>query len=258
MKRLRGQLFVLLVLLSPLGLLAQQTVTGTVLASDTKEPLTGASVRVEGTIIGSLTDEKGVFSLKVENENAVLLVSYFGYSNQKVELAGRDNVEIGLEPADNTLNDVVVVGYTTRKKGEVTGSVSTINSEVIERTTNKDLAKSLAGRVPGLIINDRGGYPGSTNDVTLLIRGRSTLGNNAPLILIDGIPAESFSHLSPQDIASLSVLKDGAAAIYGARAANGVILITTKRGNSFKPQISLTSTYNLSTFSSTPRFMSSE
>lgn len=258
MKRLLLPLFVMFMAMTPLWLMAQQTVSGTVRDADTGDPLTGATIRVEGTTTGAIADERGSFSVQVPNENATLVVSYFGYESQRVELAGRSSIEVSLLSSANTLDDVVVVGYTTRKRGELTGSVSTINSDVIERTTNKDLTKSLAGKIPGLIVNDRGGYPGSTDNVTLLIRGKSTLNNNSPLILIDGIPAESFSHLSPQDIASLSVLKDGAAAIYGARAANGVILITTKRGNSLKPQISLTSSYNRSSFSAAPKLMTSE
>ncbi len=151
------------------------------------------------------------------------------------------------------------MGYTTRKRGELTGSVSTINAAEIENTSNKDVAKSLAGKVSGLIVSDRGGYPGSNDDITLLIRGKSTLGNNSPLILIDGIAAGqgSFSQLSPQDISSISILKDGAAAIYGARAANGVILVSTKRGKSGKARISVSSSYSSASFSSTPDLMSS-
>lgn len=238
------------------GLIGQaKLVTGVI--TDGQEPLIGATVQVKGTGSGTVTDFDGNYELEVENNKSILVFSYTGYSPQEIVVGSQTVINVTMTTNSEVLEEVVVVGYTTRKKGELTGSVSTVNNEEIERTTNKDIAKSLSGKVPGLIVVDRGGYPGDT-DLTLLIRGKSTLGNNAPLILIDGIPAESFSHLSPQDIESLSVLKDGAAAIYGARAANGVILITTKRGKSGKPVINLSSSYNLSSFSATPTLMSSE
>ncbi len=236
----------------------QIKISGTVTDIEDKSGLIGVSIVVKGTTTGTTTDFDGNYALEVPDENAVLDFSYTGYTGQSVTVGGQKVIDIVLSAANTVLDEVVVVGYTTRKRGELTGSVSTINAEEIERTTNKDVAKSLAGKVPGLIVSDRGGVPGSTQDVSILIRGKSTLGNNSPLILIDNIPAASFSHLSPSDIASLSVLKDGAAAIYGARAANGVILITTKRGSKGKPTINFSSTYSLSTFSAFPELMSSE
>lgn len=233
-----------------------RAITGTV--NDETGPLIGVNILIKDTGTGTVTDLDGNYRLEVENTDAILVFSYTGYAPQEIAVGGQTTIDVTLSPNNEVLDEVVVVGYTSRKRGELTGSVSTVDNEVLERTTNKDLAKSLSGRVPGLIVSDRGGYPGSTNDVTLLIRGKSTLNNNAPLILIDGIPASSFSHLSPQDIESLSVLKDGAAAIYGARAANGVIVITTKRGKSGKPRINLSSAYNLSSFSAVPTLMSSE
>ncbi|MBU2951015.1 TonB-dependent receptor [Tamlana agarivorans] len=236
--------------------ITQQTITGTV--SDVDGPLPGASVMIKGTSTGTVTDFDGEFNISTTDSNATLVISYVGYITQEIKVGNQSNINILLEPDTAALDEVVVVGYTTRKKGEITGSVSTVNSESIEKSGSKDLAKSLSGKVPGMIISDRGGYPGSTGDVDILIRGKATLNNNNPLILIDGVPAESFSYLSPQDIESLSVLKDGAAAIYGARAANGVILITTKRGKSGKPKINFNSTYNVSKFSVEPKFMNSE
>ncbi len=247
-----------LLALMPMGLFAQKTVTGTVKASDTDDALIGASVVVEGVNTGALVDENGAFSVEVPDGSSILVINYYGYETQRIDVSGLTQVDVRMELSSKALDEVVVVGYSTRRKGELTGSVSTVDSEVIERTTNKDLVKSLAGKVTGMIVSDRGGYPGSTGDVSILIRGKSTLNNNNPLILIDGVPSEVFSHLTPQDIESISVLKDGAAAIYGARAANGVILITTKRGRIGKPQISLNSAYSLSSFSAFPNLMSSE
>ncbi|WNJ20577.1 TonB-dependent receptor [Pontibacter sp. G13] len=252
------QLVILWILLAPLGLSAQNTLTGTVNASDSGEPLTGATVLIEGTNAGAFTDDNGAFSLNVPDGGNTLVVSFIGYETQQVDITNKTQVSVTLQVSDQLLDEVVVVGYTTRKKGELTGSVSTVESEVIERTTNKDLVKSLAGKVPGLIVSDRGGYPGGTGDVSILIRGKSTLNNNNPLILVDGVPSESFSHLAPQDIESVTVLKDGAAAIYGARAANGVILITTKRGKFGTPNISFNSAYSVSRFSAFPTLMNSE
>lgn len=220
-------------------------------------PLPGVNILVQGTTKGAQTDFDGNYTLDVGSSNAVLEFSYIGYKTQVIPVNGKSVINVTLEEDLGLLDEVVVVGYTTRKRGDVTGSVSTIKAEKLEQAGTKDLAKSLAGKVSGLIISDRGGYPGSTGDISLLIRGKSTLGNNSPLVLIDGIETGSFSHLAPQDIASLTVLKDGAAAIYGARAANGVILITTRRGKVGKPKISLSSSYNLSSFSATPDLMSS-
>ena len=236
----------------------QVTVSGTLTDAEDNTPLIGVNIIIQGTSQGTITDFDGNYTIEVPDGNTVLEYSYTGYRSQAVTVGTQREISLKMAPNATALEEVVVVGYTTRKRGELTGSVSTVDNEVLERTPNKDLVKSLSGRVPGLIAVDRGGYPGSTNDVTLLIRGKSTLGDNSPLILVDGVPSESFAHLSPADIESLSVLKDGAAAIYGARAANGVILITTKRGQTGKPQINLTSTYTLSTLSSIPRLMNSE
>ncbi|QCX37599.1 TonB-dependent receptor [Aureibaculum algae] len=238
--------------------LGQQTqITGVI--SDADGPLPGATVSIKGTTVGTTTDFDGNYAIEAENGEAVLVFSFVGYKTQEIVVGSQTTINVTLI-SDSQLDEVVVIGYTTRKKGDVTGSVSTVSSEKLEQAGSKDLAKSLAGKVSGLIISDRGGLPGSTNaaDLTLLIRGKSTLGNNSPLILIDGIAAGSFSQLAPQDIQSLTVLKDGAAAIYGARAANGVILITTKRGTTGKPKISLSTSYNLSSFSATPTLMNSE
>ena len=235
----------------------QMTVSGTVTGSDDDDPLIGVNILVKGATIGTTTDINGYYSLDVPDGNSVIEFSYTGYAPQSIAIDNRTTINVVLSPGATALDEVVVVGYTTRKRGELTGSVSTVGAEQIERTTNKDVVKSLSGKVPGLIVTDRGGYTGDS-DVTLLIRGKSTLGNNSPFILVDGIPSESFAFLNPSDIESISVLKDGAAAIYGARAANGVILVTTKRGKKGKPTINFSSSYTSSTFSRRPNLMSSE
>ncbi len=235
--------------------------------SDKNGPMPGVNIIVKDTNIGVQTDFDGDYELTVQNKQTTLVFSYLGYKTQEIIVGNNSTINVVLEEDSAELEEVVILGYSSRKKGEVTGSVSTIKSGDIEKSTSKDIAKSLAGRASGLFISDRGGYPGAGNGAggntdddatTILIRGKSTLGNNSPLILIDGIQTASFSQLAPQDIASLTVLKDGAAAIYGSRAANGVILITTKRGKSGKPKINFSSSYNLSSFSSKPTVMSSE
>lgn len=224
--------------------------------SDADGPLPGVNVVVKGTSTGSVTDFDGNYSISIENTNAVLVFSYIGYSTKEVAAGNQTTLNVILETDASGLDEVVVIGYGTRTRGELTGAVSTIKSEELERASSNNLTKSLAGKVPGLVINDRGGYPGE-NRVSVLVRGQSTLNNNAPLIIIDGVPSDSFSFLAPSDIASLTVLKDAAAAIYGARAANGVILITTKRGKSGKAKISVSHSQQIQAFTRIPRMMNS-
>ena len=226
--------------------------------SDVNGVVPGVNVLIKGTTRGATSDGDGNYNITVDNANQTLVFSFIGYQTQEIVVGNRTTINVTMVEDAQSLDEVVVVGYTTKKKGEITGSISTLNSEEISNTANRDLAKSLSGKVSGLVVSDRGGYPGSTGDVSILIRGKSTLNNNSPLILIDGIPSANFSFLSPQDIESLSVLKDGAAAIYGARAANGVILITTKRGKSGKPKFNLSSTVTRSSFSALPDLMGSD
>jgi TonB-linked SusC/RagA family outer membrane protein len=236
----------------------QQKVTGTV--SDESGPIPGVSIQVKGSTTGVVTDFDGKYSVSVNDVNAVLVFSYIGYKTQEVPVNGKSSLDVTLIADVASLDEIVVVGYTSKKRGEVTGSISTLKAEEIENTSNREVAKSLSGRVTGLIVSDRGGYPGSNNDVTLLIRGQSTLNNNAPLILIDGVQTGigTFNQLAPQDIDNLSILKDGAAAVYGNRAANGVIIVTTKRGKTGKAKINVSTSYSISSFSATPNLMDSE
>ena len=255
---LKGWLLLLLAIFSSQSVMAQVSVSGTLTSADDYERLIGVNIIIKGTGNGTVTDIDGTYSLSVPDENSVLVYSYTGFDGQEITVGNQRVIDVILDLSTNALDEVIVVGYTTRKRGELTGSVSSVSSEEIGRTANKDVAKSLAGKVPGLIISDRGGAPGDAGSTSILIRGKSTLGNNSPLILIDGIQTASFSHLSPADIESISVLKDGAAAIYGARAANGVILVTTKRGKSGKAVINVSSAYSASSFSNIPNIMSSE
>lgn len=233
-------------------------IIGTVFDKD--GPVPGASIIVKGTKTGTQSDFDGNFTITVGDSDAVIVISYVGYATQEITVGGQTTINVLLQVDNSVLDEVIVVGYSSKKRGEITGSISTLKSEDIESTSNRDVAKSLAGRVTGLIVSDRGGLPGSSNDVTLLIRGQATLNNNAPLILIDGVQAgvSTFSQLAPQDIDNVSVLKDGAAAVYGNRAANGVILVTTKRGKSGEARVSISTSASYSSFSAIPDFMSSE
>jgi TonB-linked SusC/RagA family outer membrane protein len=233
----------------------QQTITGTV--SDVMGPIGGANILVKGTSKGTLTDLDGNYTIEVDGNNDVLVFSFLGYESQEIIVENQTVINVTMVERSSKLDEVVVVGYGTRKRGELTGAVSTVKAEEIVRTSSNNLSKSLSGRVPGLTVLDRGGYPGQQGVVDILIRGRSTLGNNQPLVVIDGVPGADFSFLAPDDIESFSVLKDAAAAIYGARAANGVILITTKRGKIGKPSVKVTHTNQVQAFTRTPQYMNS-
>ncbi|HEY0652770.1 MAG TPA: TonB-dependent receptor [Chryseosolibacter sp.] len=200
--------------------------------------LPGVNVVEKGTTNGVTTDVDGKFSLSVD-ENATLIFSFIGYVTQEVAVKGRASFDVQLISDVTSLEEVVVVGYGEQKKVTVTGSVVAVQGTELQKSPAVDLSNSLAGRLPGVLAIQQSGEPGYDGS-TIRIRGINTLGNSSALIVIDGIPDRDggFGRLSPQDIESMSVLKDASAAIYGARAANGVILITTKRGKTGEPKIS--------------------
>ena len=204
--------------------------------------LGGASVVIKGSKRGATTNSTGYFTLPVPaSGDVVLTFSMVGFHDQEVPLNGRSSVTVALLGGQRDLGDVVVIGYGTRRKVNLTGSVSDISGKELAKSPVANISNALAGSMPGLIVNTRSGEPGG-DDATFYIRGVGTLGNTAPLIVIDGIPDRQggFNRLDPNDIESFTVLKDATGAIYGARAANGVVLITTKRGNTGRPTLSLT------------------
>ncbi|HTK21572.1 MAG TPA: TonB-dependent receptor [Mucilaginibacter sp.] len=223
-------------------LLAQIKVTGKVTDQTTGESLIGVSVKVKGTASGTVTDINGNFTLNAP-EDGTLVVSFIGYTTVEVPIGGKTTLNIKLQSANKGLNEVVVVGYGVQKKVTVTGSVTSVKGDELVKSPAINLSNSIAGRMPGVIATNPSGEPGY-DGATINIRGINTLGNNSPLIVIDGVPAPagqtSIDRISPADIESMSVLKDASAAIYGARAANGVILITTKHGKLGKPDLSYT------------------
>lgn len=225
-------------------LLAQIKVTGKVTDQTTGESLIGVSVKVKGTASGTVTDVNGNFTLNAP-EDGTLVISFIGYTTTEVPIQGKTTLNIKLQSANKGLNEVVVVGYGVQKKITVTGSVTAVKGEELVKSPAINLSNSIAGRMPGVIATNSSGEPGY-DGATINIRGINTLGNNSPLIVIDGIPApagqSNIDRINPADVESISVLKDASAAIYGARAANGVILVTTKHGKLGKPD--LTYTYN--------------
>ena len=206
----------------------QRTVTGSVKDSQTSQPMPGVNVLVKGTTIGSITDAEGRFSITIPDPNSVLVFSFIGYISQEIPVAGRSALDVVLISDVTSLEEVVVVGYGTQRRVNLTGAVTSVNSDFIESRPLTNSTQALQG-LNGLYINQAGGQPGA-DDATIRIRGIGTLNNNNPLVLVDGVEY-NLRDINPNDIESISVLKDAASAsIYGNRAANGVILITTKTG----------------------------
>jgi len=216
------------------------TVNGTVVDA-TGETLIGVNVTVKGTTIGTITDLDGKFSLQVPNSNSVLVFSFIGYMTQEITVGSQTTINVTLRDDTQRLDEVVVVGYGVQKKVTVTGAVASVTGEELKASPTTNLTNAMVGRMPGVIGFNRGEEPGG-GGTTIRIRGTNSLGSKDPLIVIDGVPGREggLDRLNPNEIESMSVLKDAAAAIYGSRAANGVILVTTKRGKEGKPTISYT------------------
>jgi TonB-linked SusC/RagA family outer membrane protein len=210
------------------------------------KPVAGASIIEKGTSKWTVTDDRGHFSIDAE-PGARLEVSFLGYVPEEVEVKGNSRIEVRLSEDLKPLDEVVVVGYGIQSKALLTGSMASTSGEDLKHSSSANLSQGLAGRLSGVIVNNRSGEPGNDN-ASMLIRGRSTLGDNTPLIVIDGIAGrgDQFSRLSADEIESITVLKDASAAIYGSRSANGVILVTTKRGvKSAKPTVEFTYDFGL-------------
>ena len=224
----------------------RKTITGTII-DGTGEPIIGASVVEKGTTNGISTDIDGNFSLTVDKD-AILKISYIGYISQEMPVKDQTSLTITLFEDFQSLEEVIIVGYGAQKKVTLTGSVATLKGSDILKSPAVNISTTLAGRLSGVVVNSRSGEPGG-DDATILIRGIGTTGDNSPLIIIDGVERAGFGQISgiarsglgqlnPNDIESINVLKDSEAAIYGSRAANGVIVVTTKRGAQGKPKIS--------------------
>ena len=212
-------------------------ITGKV-TDESGAPLANVSIVVKGSTKGTSSAADGSFSISVPNEKAVLIFSYVGMEIKEVPVARARDLRVTLKPVVNAMEDVVVVAYGAQKKITVTGAVSTVNSEQLKQSSSASLANALAGRLSGLTsIQSGGGQPGR-DDATLYLRGAATVNGNSPLILIDGVPRDNIRTIDPNEVASISILKDASAtAVFGVRGANGVILITTKRGAPGKAQL---------------------
>jgi TonB-linked SusC/RagA family outer membrane protein len=206
---------------------------------ETGSGLPGVTVTEKGTTNGGITDVNGQFSVNVKGDAAVLVFSFVGYAGIEEVVGSRSIINVTLTPDVSSLNEVVVVGYGTQKKETITGSVASVKGSELVKSPVVNLSNSIAGRMAGVVAVNRSGEPGADGSA-IRIRGSNTLNNGDALIVVDGIPnrAGGLDRINPNDIESVSVLKDASAAIYGSRAANGVILITTKRGKTGKPQLS--------------------
>lgn len=216
----------------------QRIITGTVTNQD-NTPLSGVSITLKGTAIGTSTDTSGRFSISVTGLNGTLVFSYVGVDKKEVALTSGNTISVQLTSAATTMNNVVVVGYGTQRKATLTGAVSAIRGDEIITTKNENVQNMLTGKIPGVRVTQRTAEPGSF-DNNFDIRGMGS-----PLIIIDGIPRTNvdFQRLDPNDIDNISVLKDASAAIYGVRAANGVVLVTTKRGTKNKIELNYSGSF---------------
>ena len=256
-KHLRKRLmpFLMIALFAGFSAFSQGKVTGTII-DESGVPVSGATVLETGTRNGAVSDFDGNFSITIKKSPSELTISFLGYKTQTKAVLTNDVVSITLQEDSSVLDEIVVIGYGTQRKIDVTGSVSSITTEDLNRAPAANLSNSLSGRLTGVISTQPTGQPGFDNPI-FSIRGESTFGNNQPLILVDGI-VRSFSRVNPNEIESITVLKDAAStAVYGARAANGVILITTKRGSNSGISFDYSSSISFETPTIRPEYMNS-
>ncbi|MGD1888987.1 MAG: SusC/RagA family TonB-linked outer membrane protein, partial [Cyclobacteriaceae bacterium] len=244
--------FSILLLLLPGLVLAQNTISGKVTDSETGDALPGVNVLVKGTTTGTVTNVEGSYSLSVPASAETLVFSSVGYTSTEVPINNRSVIDVAINSDIKSLSEVVVIGYGTQERRALTGAVSSVSSEEISQLPNVNIAQALQGRAPGVVVTENSGRPGAA--ATVQIRGIGTVGNSNPLYVVDGQILNDRSRpdgtgaldgpsgligLNPNDIESMEVLKDASAsAIYGARAANGVVLITTKRGKAGQTKLS--------------------
>lgn len=239
-------------LLMGMNVQAQQTpITGKV--TDASEPVPGVTVRVKNKATGTLTDAEGKFSLNAAPGDT-LIFNHIAYEAMTVPVKNLSPLKIALTSLSKSVNEVVVVGYGTQKKATLTGSISVVKGADILQSPQPNVSNALTGRFSGVIANNRSGEPGKDGS-RITIRGLATTGNNDVLMVVDGVPGQigGLERLDPNDIESISILKDASAAVYGSRAANGVMLITTKRGKTGKPVINYSFNQGFSSPSRLPK-----
>ncbi|HTE11721.1 MAG TPA: TonB-dependent receptor [Chitinophagaceae bacterium] len=230
----KALLFLFLLSLSYLAR-AQKPVSGKIINSKDKLPVQGATILVKGTNSGTSTDVDGVFKLTVPNDNSILVVTAIGFERMEISTSGKTTIFPELNPSSGALNEIVVTGYTSQRKKDIIGAVSVVNVKDMQTTPASNLAVQLQGRAAGVTISSSG-EPGA--GAVVRIRGFASAGNNSPLYVIDGVQTTDPSKLNPNDVESIQVLKDAtSASIYGTRASNGVIIVTTKQGKAGKPSL---------------------
>ena len=230
-------------------------VTGQV-TDNNGEPIIGASVIVKGSTTGGVTNVDGMFTLDGIREGSILVISYLGFNSQEVSVGKQSNFNVVLSPDTKSLDEVVVVAYGTQKKATLTGSVAAISTKEIKQSPTSNLAVTLTGRLPGLSVLQRSGEPGRDNTL-LYLRGRGTVNGQNPLVMVDGVERDLTS-VDPSEVESISILKDASStALFGVRGANGVVLVTTKRGTSEIPDISFSAEAGWQTFTRWPSELNS-
>lgn len=246
----RPLVLLFLLCLFPLGISAQSIIRGTV-SDESGEPIIGATIRVDGKPGGAVSDFDGHFSVTAAS-NAKLTISFVGYETKTVEIAGRNNITVNLREDEHSLSDIVVIGYGTAKRSDISGSVTSVNTADMLKRAPINLAQGLQGTAPGVLVTGQDGAPNAMAQVR--IRGVGTINNNAePLYVVDGvIVGNNANFLNPQDVEAIEVLKDASAtAIYGSRGANGVIMVTTKHGTKGKVRVEASATFGIQTLAST-------
>ena len=235
--------------------LSAQTVKGTVI-DNTGEPVIGASVFEQGVQSnGVATDIDGNFTLTLKGNSKKLKISYIGMKTQIVNVAGKSTVSVKLEDESNSLNDVVVIGYGTVKKKDLTGSVSSISAKDIANVPVSNVSEAMTGKLAGVNITTTEGSPDA--DIKIRVRGGGSISqDNSPLYIVDGFPVSSISDIAPSEIQTIDVLKDASStAIYGARGANGVVMVTTKKGKEGKVTLNYAGTVTFSTLHDVTKMM---
>ena len=237
---------------------ADVTVTGTVKAAENSDPLPGVSIILKGSQRGTTTDAGGKFQIEVPDGGTTLIFSFVGYLSQEIAVGNRTNIEVSLKADTKALDEVVVVGYGTQKKSTLTGAVASVKGSEIAETPVPNISNSMAGKVAGVSMRPNGGQPGADSP-EIHIRGIGTTGNNKPLIVVDGIIRDNINQIDPTAIETISILKDAAAvAPYGLGGANGVVLITTKKGKTGAPTLTFSSYYGTQTPTYYPKLLSAQ
>lgn len=246
MKHLNFKLMLLLLL--QLGMVNAQNLSVKGVVKDASgDPLIGVNILLKGSTTGAITDMDGTFDLNVNSDKSVLVFSFIGFETKEVPVKGRTFLTVTLKEDNTQLEEVIVVGYGTQKRQEITGSVASVSRKEIMTVSTANITSALQGKIPGLNIKQNTGEPG-TYDNSFNIRG---LG--APMVIVDGIPRDNFDRIDPNEIESVSVLKDATAAVYGVRAANGVILVTTRKGGKGRTEISLNASYGVQGITKYPK-----